>query len=479
MVKRDRLLKKIFTKKRERPKERYFAALSKGLICNSSKYSINKIIMKKIFLCAMIALALGSCQNDDSSADSSFSMKASGADYTGYPATVQTVSGDITTNTTWTSDKVWEIEGVVRVKSGATLTIQPGTFIKAKPLAAGVASGVLVITKTGKIDAQGTETAPIIFTSYNLLDGNAATGATPGDFAGVVILGDAQVNNGSVTNIIEGLGDQPTVSDFYYGGSNNAHNGGILNYVRIEFAGRILDAATGVEINGLTLGGVGSGTVIDHIQVSYGRDDSFEFFGGTVNAGHLVSFAPDDDNFDFDLGYTGTITKAIAIADSNSTHSLSGGNPDSNGIELDNNATGTVTALITRPIINQLSIIGVSSTVVADLYENAIHVRRAGNISLTDVTVTGYNRGVNFESPSLPGGSTYSKVSIHGFDNVALPVGTTFTGIGTATSTVNPATKWALTQPFFNDGALNLGGATGAFKTEAAWTNTWTKFTNF
>ena len=154
MVKRDRLLKKIFTKKRERPKERYFAALSKGLICNSSKYSINKIIMKKNFLCAMIALALGSCQNDDSSADSSFSMKASGADYTGYPATVQTVSGDITTNTTWTSDKVWEIEGVVRVKSGATLTIQPGTFIKAKPLAAGVASGVLVITKTGKIDAQ-------------------------------------------------------------------------------------------------------------------------------------------------------------------------------------------------------------------------------------------------------------------------------------------------------------------------------------
>lgn len=427
----------------------------------------------------MIALAVSSCQNDDSSADSSFSMKASGADYTGYPATVQTVSGDITTNTTWTSDKVWEIDGVVRVKSGATLTIQAGTFIKAKPLATGVATGVLVITKSGKIDAQGTATAPVIFTSYNLLDGNAGTGATPGDFGGVVVLGDAQVNNGSVTNIIEGLGDQPIVSDFYYGGSNNAHNGGAINYVRIEFAGRILDAASGVEINGLTLGGVGSGTVIDHVQVSYGRDDSFEFFGGTVNASHLVSFAPDDDNFDFDLGYTGTITKAIAIADSNSTHSLSGGNPDSNGIELDNNATGTASTPITNPIINQLSIIGVSSTTVADLYENAIHVRRAGNISLTDVTVTGYNRGVNFEFPSVPSGSVYSKVSIHGFDNVALPVGTTFTGLGTATSTVNPATRWALTQPFFNDGPLNLAGATGAFKTEATWTNTWTKFTNF
>lgn len=426
----------------------------------------------------MIALAVSSCQNDDSTADSSFSMKAAGADYSGYPGTVQTVSGDITTNTTWTSDKVWEIEGVVRVKSGATLTIQAGTFIKAKPLAVGVATGVLVITKTGKIDAQGTATAPIIFTSYNLLDG-AATTATPGDFGGIVILGDAQVNNGLDTNIIEGLGDQPNVSDFYYGGSNNAHNAGTLKYVRIEFAGRILVTSPDVEINGLTFGGVGSGTTVNHIQVSYGRDDSFEFFGGTVNATHLVSFAPDDDNFDFDFGYTGTITKAIAIADSNSSHSLSSGNPDSNGIELDNNALGTATTLITRPVLNQISIIGVSSTTVADLYENAIHVRRLGQISLTDVTATGYNTGVRYEAPSTQASSSYLRVSIHGFDNVALPAGTTFSGLGTSISTANPAPKWGLTQPFFNDGVLNLTGSTGAFKTEALWTNTWTKFTNF
>ena len=428
----------------------------------------------------MIALAVSSCQNDDSTADSSFSMKAAGADYSGYPGTVQTVSGDITTNTTWTSDKVWEIEGVVRVKSGATLTIQAGTFIKAKPLAVGVATGVLVITKTGKIDAQGTATAPIIFTSYNLLDG-AATTATPGDFGGVVILGDAVVNNGLDNNIIEGLGDQPNVSDFYYGGSNNAHNAGTLKYVRIEFAGRIITTSPDIEINGLTFGGVGSGTTVNHIQVSYGRDDSFEFFGGTVSATHLVSFAPDDDNFDFDFGYTGTITKAIAIADSNSSHSLSSGNPDSNGIELDNNASGTpaTTGIITRPVLNQLSIIGVSSTTVADLYENAIHVRRLGQISLTDATVTGYNTGVRYEAPSTQASSSYLRVSIHGFDNVALPTGTTFSGLGTSISTANPAPKWGLTQPFFNDGVLNLTGSTGAFRTEALWTNTWTKFTNF
>lgn len=425
----------------------------------------------------MVALLVSSCQNDDSSADSSFSMKASGADYTGYPATVQTVSGAITTNTTWTSDKVWEIDGVITVKNGAKLTIQAGTYIKAKALAPGVATGVLVITKSGQIDAQGTAAAPVVFTSYNLLDGNANTVAAPGDFGGVVLLGDAEVNNGLTTNIVEGLDDQANFAEFYYGGTNNAHNAGALNYVRIEYAGRILD--TDIEINGLTLGGVGSGTTIDHVQVSYGRDDSFEFFGGTVNASHLVSFAPDDDNFDFDLGYTGTITKAIAIADSNSTHSLSGGNPDSNGIELDNNAGGTVTTLITRPVISQLSIIGVSSTTVAALYENAIHVRRAGKISLTDATVTGYKTGIRWESPSVPSGSVWTRISIHGFDNPLLPAGTVLGGIGNATSTVNPATSWSLSQPFFNNGALNFTGATGAFKTEANWTNSWTKFTNF
>jgi len=432
--------------------------------------------MKKFFLFAMVALAVSSCQNDDSSADSSFSMKSSGADYV-HPPTVQTVSGAITTNTTWTNDRVWEIDGVITVKDGAKLTIQAGTFIKAKPLATGIATGVLVITKTGQIDAQGTAESPIIFTSFNLLDDNANTVGVPGDFGGIVLLGDAEVNTGSTTNIVEGLDDQPNFAEFYYGGSNNAHNAGILSYVRIEYAGRILD--TDVEINGLTLAGVGNGTTVNHIQVSYGKDDSFEFFGGKVNATHLVSFAPDDDNFDFDFGYTGSITKAIALADSNSTHSLSGGNPDSNGIELDNNATGAITTIITRPVISQLSIIGVSSTTVADLYENAIHVRRAGNISLTDVTVTGYNTGIRWDSPSLPSGSSYLRVSIHGFDNVALPAGTTLSGPGTTTSTVNPATKWSLSQPFFNDGALNFTGATGAFRTEANWTNTWTKFSNF
>ncbi|RZJ50540.1 MAG: hypothetical protein EOO44_16180 [Flavobacterium sp.] len=433
--------------------------------------------MKKVFLLAIATMFFTSCQNDDAATDSSFSMKSASADYSGYPSTVQTVSGNITTNTTWTNDRVWEIDGVVRV-IGAKLTIQPGTYIKAKPLATGVAAGVLVITKTGTIDAQGTAAAPVVFTSYNLLDGVPSTVATPGDFGGVVLLGDAETNTGVFTNVIEGLGDQPNVSDFYYGGSNNAHSAGALNYVRIEYAGRILNALTGVEINGLTCGGVGSGTTLAHIQVSYGRDDSFEFFGGTVNATHLVSFAPDDDNFDFDFGYRGTITKAIAIADKNSTHSKSSGAADSNGIELDNNATGSTNTPVTRPTISQLSIIGVSAAADGGLYENAIHVRRFGQIVLSNYSVTGYNTGIRFEAPSLPANSSVSSSRVHAFVDLVLPVGTSL-GLSPLTSTAATADAWGLTQPFFNNGPLNLAGSTGAFATEASWTNTWTKFTNF
>lgn len=436
---------------------------------------INPDDMKK-FLLVLVVVFFISCQNEDAVSDSSFSMQPVSADYTSFPEAVQTVSGDITVNTVWTNDRVWEINGVVRVKGGARLTIQPGTFIKAKPLSSGVASGVLVVTPTGQIDAQGTANAPIVFTSYNLLDHNANTTAVPGDFDGVVILGDARINIPNGTNLLEGLGDQPAVSDFYYGGNNDGHNGGILRYVRIEYAGRFLSIDSAV--NGLTLGGVGSNTTIDHVQVSYALDDSFEFFGGKVNASHLVSFAPSDDNFDFNFGYTGSITKAIAIADRNSVHSLTGGSPDSNGIEIDNNYYGTNTAIITRPVISQLSIIGVSSAADANLYENGIHIRRYGQISLNAATITGYNYGIRWETPSLPSNSSWSLISVHGFVNQVLPAGTVL-GFGNVTSVLNPAPAWGLTQPFYNNGSLNLTGATGAFRTEANWTDSWTRFINF
>ncbi|CEJ71584.1 hypothetical protein BN1195_03933 [Chryseobacterium oranimense G311] len=411
--------------------------------------------MKRLTLIAAAALSLTACQNDHL-ADSStpFEMKSASAEYiTASALPVTSVSGDITTNTTWSG--VVEINGIVTVKNGATLTIQPGTFIKAKPNTSNTATGVLVISKTGKINATGTESQPIIFTSYKLLDGNEDTTAAPGDFGGVIILGDAPTNTPS-TKTIEGL----TGPDFFYGGSNASHNGGTLKYVRIEFAGYdLLAPNSGNEINGLTLGGVGNGTTLDHIQVSYGKDDSFEFFGGTVNASNLVSFAADDDNFDFDNGYTGTITCALALADYNSTHSLSGGSPDSNGIELDNNAEGTSTPLITNPVINNLTIIGAKNGIAGQgsAYENGIHIRRSGKLTLNNAVVTGYPVGIKVEGTGseLSSASNFGTIKVHGFT-------TSVTGTGTASIpaanllTGTTASAWGMSQPFFNDGPWNV-----------------------
>lgn len=417
--------------------------------------------MKKLTLIAVTALSLIACQHDSlADSSSSFEMQSASAEYiTASALPVTTVSGAITTNTTWSG--VVEIDGIVSVKNGATLTIQPGTFIKAKPNAIGEGSGILVITKTGKINATGTESQPIVFTSYKLLDGNEDTTATPGDFGGVIILGDAPTNVATTTTI-EGL----TGADYYFGGTNSAHNGGTLKYVRIEFAGYdFVGANSGNEVNSLSLGGVGSGTTLDHIQVSYGQDDSFEFFGGTVNASNLVSFAAEDDNFDFDNGYTGTITNALALADYNSDHTISGLVSDTNGIELDNNAGGTATALLTHPTINNLTIIGSQtnqlysspSPYTGSKYENGIHIRRNGRLTLNDAVITGYPTGIRVEGTGseLSSASAYGSIKVHGFSTAVLGTGTA--GIPLANLlTGSPASGWGMSQAFFNNGGWNV-----------------------
>lgn len=437
--------------------------------------------MKKLLVLslAVVALCMVSCQKEDINSEN-FALQATAAtDYTaaaGLPVT--TVFVDITSNTTWDNDHVWEIDGIVTVKNGATLTIEAGTYIKGK--STGNPQGVLVISKTGAINAVGTATSPIVFTSYNLLDNVSGTTASPGDFGGVILLSDGISNSG--TNVaIEGLPSNP---DHEFGGTaaeGAEHSNGTMQYVRIEYAGRDLGtgANSGNEINGLTFGAVGSTTTVDHIQVSYGLDDSFEFFGGTVNPSYLVSLAPEDDNFDFDNGYTGKLTYGLVLADLQGVHGTSGGNPDSNGIELDNDSSGSSATPITHPELQYVSIIGARNKGAdADEFENGIHIRRNGEITLDYVTETGYNTGLYFQSPSVSGNSSWRNISIHGFNDPLLPVFSLGGGIGNInnSSSVNPATSWGINQPFFNNGALNFAGATGAFKNGNAWLDTWTKF---
>jgi len=417
--------------------------------------------MRKLTLIAATALSLIACQNENlADSTSPFEMKSASAEYlTASSLPVTTVSGTITTNTTWSG--VVELDGVVTVKNGATLTIAPGTFVKAKPSTANTATGVLVISRGSKINAEGTSTQPIIFTSYKLLDGDENTAASPGDFGGVIVLGGAPTNK-PTTTVIEGLSG----TDYQYGGTNSSDNSGVMKYVRIEFGGYdLLSPNSGNEINGLTLGGVGNATTLDHIQVAYGKDDSFEFFGGTVNASNLISFAADDDNFDFDFGYSGTINCALALADQNSTHSQSGGSPDSNGIELDNDGTGSSASPFTHPVINNLTIVGASTSIFGSLYENAIHVRRNGKLTLTNTTVTGYSVGVLLETVSGAAVNlsdlTFTNVQSYAHNSgfaFASRVGSTSTPNlvvpGGTTTTLNGG----MPQPFFNSGTVDLGG---------------------
>ena len=228
----------------------------------------------------------------------------------------------------------YTLKGWVYIADGAELTIEPGTVIKGDKNT----KAALIAERGGKLIAQGTATAPIVFTSAQ-----AAGSRRPGDWGGVIICGRAR-NNQTEMHIEGG----PRTS---HGGTNDADNSGVLSYVRIEFAG--YPFKTDQEINGLTLGSVGSGTKIDHVQVSYSNDDSYEWFGGTVNCKYLVAYRGWDDDFDTDNGFSGKVQFGLSIRDSHIADKS-----QSNGFESDNNADGTTAEPYTTATFSNMTFIG-------------------------------------------------------------------------------------------------------------------------
>lgn len=222
-----------------------------------------------------------------------------------------TVNSNITTSRTWTKNNTYILDGRVFVTDGVTLTIEAGTVVKGKVRAAQDASA-LVIARGGKINASGTAAEPIIFTAEaDNLNGNLGQ-SDRGLWGGVVILGRARINTASGTGNIEGI---PTTEPLgIYGGTNDADDSGIFRYVSIRHAGSLLGPNN--ELNGLTMGAVGSGTVIEYVEVFANADDGFEWFGGTVNCKYLVSAFNDDDGFDWDEGYRGKLQFLFLIQDS-------------------------------------------------------------------------------------------------------------------------------------------------------------------
>lgn len=308
-----------------------------------------------------------------------------------------TVSGVINTNTTWNYDEV-TLNGKVYVTGGATLTIPAGTKIIGKYNADPAQASALIITRDGMIDARGTASNPIVMTAES---GHQ----TPGGWGGLVILGDAPINQ-TETQYIEGIeqASVPAGVDVSYGGNNANDNSGTIQYVRVEYAGA--NVHTDNELNAFTFGGVGAGTTFDHCQAYYGEDDGFEFFGGTVNGKYLVSTSTHDDAFDFDFGYRGKLQFLVATVDASGTLFTK----DPNGIECDNEGDEPYASTpYTHPTISNLTIIGTSTGQVAasamsdgKSLKSAANFRRGCEFTLKNSILYGYPIGVYFtDSPRL------------------------------------------------------------------------------
>lgn len=271
---------------------------------------------KSIFtLSTILALAFTGCSSDD---DAPVITAPVGDN-------VINVSGEVSPGTTWTNDNIYVLNQKVVVPSGVELTIEAGTIVKGKEGNGSLASA-LIVAQGGKLNAVGTATEPIIFTSIN---DNIEIGQTAGTnldetnsglWGGLIVLGYAPCSfSGDVDVVqIEGIPADDTFG--LYGGDNATDNSGVYKYISIRHGGALI--GEGNEINGLTLGGVGSGTVIENIEVVANVDDGIEFFGGTVNASNLLVWAQGDDALDIDQAYTGTIDNAVVVLGANSDHAF-------------------------------------------------------------------------------------------------------------------------------------------------------------
>ncbi len=290
-----------------------------------------------------------------------------GSDTSDFTATVNfatglqqaTLSGNITTNRTLSADTVYVLSGYVKVQSGAVLTVEAGTRIVGDTAAPGSS---LWILRGARIEANGTAADPIVFTSQR-----SAGNRKPGDWGGVVIVGNGIINRTGSPILTEG--GAAGIAEDYSGGNNNADNSGTLRYVRIEFAGYDISAGAGQELNALSSYAVGRGTTYEYIQTMAGLDDSFEFWGGAVDGRFLISYESGDDHFDASEGYQGRNQFMIALQTQRLTPAPGSGtfSSDPRGFEIDGcdpgvsgctvTATGT-SAPYTNPTFANFTVIG-------------------------------------------------------------------------------------------------------------------------
>ena len=325
-----------------------------------------KTTIKTLFAALLVSTVFFSCSDDDDNNDSgpSSSFELDPNDFQG-----EISDGEVILD----ANVEYKLTGRLLVEDGATLTIPAGTVIKG----VGGTAAYIAVAQGAKINVNGTAADPVIMTS-------GLSTPQAGNWGGLVLCGKAPINrvSGGASTA------QAEVSDLTYGGNQASDNSGSIRYLRIEYAGAAYNSDK--EFNGLSLFGVGSGTVIEHVEAYHGADDGFEFFGGTVNTTGLVSIGNEDDQFDWTEGWNGTNTNWFAKLD------FGKGN---RGIEADNFEFGFANTPVANPTISNMTLIGPGSTADATVYaeNDALKLRRGTKGIFSNVVLSGWKTGFNVE----------------------------------------------------------------------------------
>ncbi|MFT5969847.1 MAG: hypothetical protein ACI8ZO_000344 [Flavobacteriales bacterium] len=349
----------------------------------------------------------------------------------------KTITGTVNEDLTLENDYTWKLSGGIFVADGSTLTVEEGTIIKS---AADGTIAFLAVQRGGKISANGTASNPIVFTS-------GEANPSSGDWGGIIVNGNAPINTGATAEGEGGTG--------IYGGTNASDNSGVIRYVRVEYAGKIL--GTDNELNGFSFNGVGSGTTVEYVQAYNGSDDGFEFFGGTVNVRYAVSSGNEDDSFDWTHGWSGKGQFWVV------NQFATGGD---RGIEADNNGDDNTAAPYSNPTLSNITLIGLQDS---DSDNTGMRLREGTKGKIYNAIVTNFPKnGIRVSDPITTANMTAGDLMVS--NSVSF----------------NNGTDWKDCAEFENDASNNsnavalngfVGTTTGGF--DVSTSDNWFVSTNF